>query len=44
MQTVLLCCLFGAVFTMIMWVISSAAVQRDEMLRRYGRLVPPGEF
>lgn len=44
MQTVLLSCLFGVVCTMVLWVVSSAAVKRDELVRRGGRLAPPEEF
>ena len=44
MQTVLLSCLFGAVCTMVLWVVSSASAKRDALLRRGGRLAPPEEF
>jgi len=44
MQTVLLSCVFGAVCTMVLWVISSAAAKREQMMRRGGRLGPPEEL
>jgi hypothetical protein len=44
MQTVLLSCVFGAVCTMVLWVISSAAAKREQMMRRSGRLAPPEEL
>jgi len=44
MQTIILSCVFGAVCTMVLWVVSSAAAKRDMMIRRGGRLLPPEEF
>jgi hypothetical protein len=44
MQTVLLSCVFGAVCTMILWVISSVATKREQMMRRGGGFFPPEEF
>jgi hypothetical protein len=44
MQTLLLSCLFGAVCTMVLWVLSSVAAKRDQMMRRGGKLFPPEEF
>jgi hypothetical protein len=44
MQTVLLSCVFGAVCTMVLWVVSSAAAKREQMMRRGGRPAPPEEF
>jgi hypothetical protein len=40
MLTVVLSCLFGAVCTMVLWASGSAAVMRDQMMRR-GRFSPP---
>ena len=34
MQTVLLSCVFGGICTMVLWVVSSAAVKREQMMRR----------
>jgi hypothetical protein len=42
MQT--LSCVFGAVGTMILWVVGSVAAKRDMMIRRGGKLLPPEEF
>jgi hypothetical protein len=44
MQTIVLSCLFGAVCTMVLWVVGSAAAKRDLMIRRGGKLFPPEEF
>jgi len=44
MQTILLSCAFGAVCTMVLWIAGAAAVRRDEMMRRGGRLAPPDEL
>jgi predicted outer membrane lipoprotein len=44
MQSILLSCAFGAVATMVLWVVSSAAAKREQMMRRGGRLAPPEEF
>jgi hypothetical protein len=44
MQTVLLSCLFGAVCTMVLWVISAAAVRRDQMIRRGAKFSAPEEL
>jgi hypothetical protein len=44
MQTIVLSCLFGAVCTMVLWVVGSAAAKRDLMIRRGGKLLPPEEF
>jgi hypothetical protein len=38
MQTIILSFLFGAVCTMVLWVVGSAAAKRDMMIRRGGRL------
>jgi hypothetical protein len=44
MQTLVLTCVFGAVCSMVLWVVSSASVKRDELMRRSGRLFPPEEI
>ena len=44
MQTLLLSCLFGAVYTMILWVVGSAAAKRDYLMRRGDKLFPPEEI
>ena len=44
MQTIILRCVFGGVWTMVLWVVGSAAAKRDMMIRRGGRLLPPEEF
>jgi hypothetical protein len=44
MQTVVLSCVFGAVCTMVLWVVSSASAKHDELMRRSGRLFPPEEI
>jgi hypothetical protein len=44
MATVLLSCVIGAVCSMVLWVAGSAAVTRDQMMRRGGKLAPPEEF
>jgi hypothetical protein len=44
MQTLLLSCLFGAVCTMVLWVLGSAAAKRDDLMRRSGKLFPPDEL
>jgi len=44
MQTLLLSCLFGAVCTMVLWVLSSVAAKRDQIMRRGGKFFPPEEF
>jgi hypothetical protein len=44
MLTVILSFAFGAVCTLVLWVVGAAAAQRDMMLRRTGRLFPPEEF
>jgi hypothetical protein len=44
MQTLLLSCLFGAVCTMVLWVVSSAAAKRDYLMRRGDKLLPPEEI
>jgi len=44
MQTLVLSCVFGTVCAMVLWVVSSASVKRDEMMRRSGRLFPPEEI
>jgi hypothetical protein len=38
MQTVLISCAFGAVCTMVLWVVSHVAAKRDQVLRR-GKLL-----
>jgi hypothetical protein len=42
MQIVILSCLFGAVCTMVLWVIGSVAGKREEMVRR--GMSPPEEI
>lgn len=44
MQTIVLTCLFGVVFAMVMWVVLSAAATRDRMMRRGERQLPPDEY
>jgi hypothetical protein len=44
MQTLLLSCAFGAVCTMVLWVVSAAAVKRDQLVRRGIKLFPPEEI
>jgi hypothetical protein len=44
MQTLLLSCLFGAVCTMILWVLSSASAKRDYLMRHGNKLLPPEEI
>ena len=44
MQTVFLSCVFGAVCTMVLWVISSVAAKRDQMMRRGSGFLPPEEL
>ncbi len=44
MQTVLLSCVFGGLCTMVLWVVSSLAVKREQMMRRGGRLASPEEI
>jgi hypothetical protein len=44
MQTVLLSCAFGAVCTMVLWVVSAAAAKRDQLTRRGLKLFPPEEI
>ena len=44
MQTLLLSVLFGAVCTMVLWVLGSAAAKRDHLTRRSGKLFPPKEI
>jgi hypothetical protein len=44
MQTLLLSCAFGAVCTMVLWVVSSASAKRDQLLRRGIKLFPPEEI
>jgi hypothetical protein len=41
MQTVFISCAFGAVCTMVLWVVGAAAAKRDELIRRSGKLLPP---
>jgi hypothetical protein len=38
MQTVLLCCFYGVVGMLGLWAAVSAAVTRDQMMQRGGRL------
>ena len=40
MQTVLLSCVFGAICTMVLWVVSSVAAQREQMMRRGDHACP----
>ena len=44
MQTLVLSCVFGAVCTMVLWVVGSAAAKRDHLMRRGGKLFPPEEI
>jgi hypothetical protein len=44
MQTLVLSCVFGAVCTMVLWVVCSASAKRDALMRRSGRLFPPEEI
>lgn len=44
MQTILLSCLFGGVCTMVLWVVSSLAAKREQLMRRDGRLAAPEEI
>jgi predicted outer membrane lipoprotein len=44
MQTLLLSCAFGAVCTMVLCVVSAAAVKRDQLVRRGIKLFPPEEI
>jgi hypothetical protein len=44
MQTLLLSCAFGAVCTMILWVVSSAGAKHDQLVRRGVKLFPPEEL
>lgn len=44
MQTVLISCVFGAVCTMVLWVVGAAAAKRDALIRRGGKLLPPEEI
>ena len=41
MQALILSCVFGALCTMVLWVAGSAAVTRDQMMQRGGKLSPP---
>jgi hypothetical protein len=43
MQTVLISCAFGAVCTMMLWVISNVAAKRDRVIRR-GKVLAPEDF
>jgi hypothetical protein len=43
MQTVLLSCAFGAVCTMVLWVVSGVAAKRDQFMRR-GKVMAPEDF
>jgi hypothetical protein len=44
MQTVLLSCAFGAVCTMVLWVVSAAAAKHDQLARRCLKPIPPEEI
>ncbi len=44
MQTVILSCLFGGLCTMVLWVVSSLAAKREQLMRRGGGLAPPEEI
>jgi hypothetical protein len=44
MQTLFLSCAFAAVCTMVLWVVSSAAAKRDQLVRRGLKLFPPEEI
>jgi hypothetical protein len=44
MQTILASCLFGAVCTMVLWVVGSAAAKRDQLMRRGEKLFPPEDI
>ena len=40
----LLSCAFGAVCTMVLWVVSAAAAKHDQLARRGLKLFPPEEI
>jgi hypothetical protein len=44
MQTLVVSCVFGAVCTMVLWIIGSAAAKRDYLMRRGDKLFPPEEI
>jgi hypothetical protein len=44
MQTLLLSCAFGVACTMVIWVVSAAAVKHDRLARRGLKLFPPEEI
>jgi len=44
MQTLLLSGLFGAVCSMVLWIVGSASVKRDALMRRNGKLFPAEEI
>jgi hypothetical protein len=43
MQTVLISCAFGAVCTMVLWVVSNVAAKPDRLMHR-GKLLAPEDF
>jgi len=44
MQALILTCVFGALGVMVLWVAGTAAVTRDQMMQRGGKLAPPEDF
>jgi hypothetical protein len=44
MQTLVLSCAFGAVSTMVLWILGSAAAKRDRLMRRGDKLFRPEEI
>ena len=44
MQTLLLSCGFGAVCSMVLWVLGSATAKRDFLMRRGDKLLRPEEI
>jgi hypothetical protein len=43
MQTVFISCAFGAVCTMVLWVVSNVAAKRDQVIRR-GKMLAPEDL
>jgi hypothetical protein len=44
MPAVLLSCAFGAVCTMVLWIVSAAAAKHDQLVRRGLKPFPPEEI
>jgi len=44
MQTLLLSCAFGALCSLVIWVVGAAAAKRDALMRRNGKLLRPEEI